>query len=375
MTASIHPVPPSRNHGEVLIFGGCGFIGSNWAHWLLQNTAAKVHVFDDLSRRGAKLNQEALRRAAGGNRLQVTLGDVRDAAAVAKAVRHADEIYHFAAQVAVTSSLRDPRHDFEVNVGGTMNILEAARLSGRDPFLLFTSTNKVYGDLGRPTVEASASRYRFAESRGIAETQPLDFHSPYGCSKGAADQYVRDYARIYGLRSVVFRMSCIAGERQFGTEDQGWVAHFLYSALQRKPVTIFGDGRQVRDVLYVGDLMRAFDAARANPACIGEIFNVGGGEKFSTSLLELIELLEKITREPVVYRLEAPRPGDQLIYLTDYGRFTRATGWRPEVDVESTVRRMLQWWNQHRAHVEAGREAAPLPVSGESSAEPAQGLA
>src|SRR5205823_13904552 len=177
------------------------------------------------------------------------------------------------------------REDFEINVGGTLNILEAARKSGRKPFLLFTSTNKVYGQLGSRNLTIAPTRYRCADQRGVSESQPLDFHSPYGCSKGAADQYVHDYARIYGLRTVVFRMSCIAGPRQFGTEDQGWVAHFLYSALQGTPLVIYGDGRQVRDVLCVNDLMRAFEAVRAKPASAGEIYNVGGGAENSVSLL------------------------------------------------------------------------------------------
>ncbi len=205
------------------------------------------------------------RKLAGRNgRLQITVGDVRDAAMVSRAVKYATEIYNFAAQVAVTTSLVDPRLDFEVNLGGTFNILEAARQHGHNPFLLFTSTNKVYGNSGYGEVRVEGDRYVAVGRAGTDESQPLDFHSPYGCSKGAADQYVRDYARIYGLRSVVFRMSCIAGPRQFGSEDQGWVAHFLYSALEGKPVTIYGDGRQVRDILYVEDLLCAFEAAYAN---------------------------------------------------------------------------------------------------------------
>jgi len=190
------------------------------------------------------------------------VGDVRDAAAVQRASLGATEIYNFAAQVAVTTSIQDPRHDFEVNVLGTFNILEGARRSGARPFVLFTSTNKVYGNMGGRSARKAGQRYEYAESGGISESQPLDFHSPYGCSKGAADQYVRDYARIYGLPTVVFRMSCIAGPRQFGTEDQGWVAHFLYSALAGAPITIYGDGRQVRDVLCVHDLLQAFVMVR-----------------------------------------------------------------------------------------------------------------
>ena len=238
---------------SVLIFGGAGFIGSNLAHSLLSHTDAKVHIFDNLSRAGVHHNVEWLRKTAGNSgRLQVTVGDVRDAWQVEKAVTHANEIYHFAAQVAVTTSVADPRHDFEVNLAGTFNVLDAARRAGNRPFILFTSTNKVYGELGLGTPVISGKRYVTPDREGVSETQPLDFHSPYGCSKGAADQYVRDFGRIYGMPTVVFRMSCVAGPRQFGTEDQGWVAHFVYSALQEEPVVIYGDGRQVRDVLSRG---------------------------------------------------------------------------------------------------------------------------
>ena len=245
---------------SVLIFGGAGFIGSNLAHSLLSHTEAKVHVFDNLSRAGVHHNLEWLRKTPGASRrLQVTVGDVRDARLVERAVAHANEIYHFAAQVAVTTSVADPRLDFEVNLAGTFNVLDAARRSGNRPFILFTSTNKVYGELGLGTPVVSGKRYVTPAQQGVSESQPLDFHSPYGCSKGAADQYVRDFGRIYGLPTVVFRMSCVAGPRQFGTEDQGWVAHFVYSALQEEAVVIYGDGRQVRDVLCVDDLLRAFE--------------------------------------------------------------------------------------------------------------------
>src|SRR5579884_487976 len=258
---------------SVLIFGGAGFIGSNWAHYLLRNTDAQIHVFDNLSRRGVAHN----------------LADLRERAAVSRAVASATDIFNFAAQVAVTTSVDDPRLDFDVNLGGTFNILEAARQSGNRPFLLYTSTNKVYGDMGDVPLSSTRLRHQYAEVRGISEERPLDFHSPYGCSKGAADQYVHDYARIYDIPAVVFRMSCIAGPRQFGNEDQGWVAHFLYSALQRIPLVIYGDGKQVRDVLCVDDLVRAFEAVREHlPTTAGQVYNVGGGPENTTSLLELI---------------------------------------------------------------------------------------
>src|ERR1051325_8094853 len=304
---------------SVLIFGGAGFIGSNLAHSLLSSTDAKVHIFDNLSRAGVHHNVEWLRKtAANSGRLQVTVGDVRDARQVEKAVAYANEIYHFAAQVAVTTSVTDPRHDFEVNLAGTFNVLDAARRSGKRPFILFTSTNKVYGELGLGAPVVSGKRYMTPGREGVSESQPLDFHSPYGCSKGAADQYVRDFGRIYGLPTVVFRMSCIAGPRQFGTEDQGWVAHFVYSALQGRPVVIYGDGRQVRDVLCVKDLVRAMQAVQEHlPETAGQIYNIGGGPANTTSLLELMESIRKLTGIRMNYHLDETRPGDQQVYITD----------------------------------------------------------
>ena len=335
---------------SIVIFGGAGFIGSNWTERLLRTTEAKLHVFDNLSRQGAGHNLQYLQKAAGRTgRLQVTVGDVRDAEMVSSVVKQATEIYNFAGQVAVTKSLADPRLDFEVNLGGTFNILEAARLHGQNPYLLFTSTNKVYGNSGDGEVRAQGARYVASGHSGTDESQPLDFHSPYGCSKGAADQYVRDYARIYGLRSVVFRMSCIAGPRQFGSEDQGWVAHFLYSALEGRPITIYGDGRQVRDVLYVEDLLCAFEEAYSKrEQTAGQIYNIGGGEENSISLLELMERVEALTGARIGYNFGEKRAGDQLIYVTDHGKFSRHTGWEPQVSLDGIVRGICKWYRGNR---------------------------
>ena len=332
-----------------MIFGGAGFIGSNLAHRLLTTTEERVHVFDNLTRRGVQHNLEWLRKAAGkSGRLQVTIGDVRDAAMVERAVVRATEIYHFAAQVAVTASVADPRHDFEVNLGGTFNVLDAARRSGNKPFMVFTSTNKVYGNLGFGMLEATPTRYRCPGHEGVSELQPLDFHSPYGCSKGAADQYVHDFSRIYDLPTVVFRMSCIAGPRQFGTEDQGWVAHFLYSALQRKPVVIYGDGRQVRDVLCVYDLLRAFEYARLHrDVTCGQIYNIGGGRENAISLLELIKEIAQLTGHHLEYVRDDCRPGDQLLYVTDYSKIRRDTGWKPEIGVRQTLDLLHDFWRDN----------------------------
>ncbi len=303
---------------SVLIFGGAGFIGSNWAEWLLRRTEAKVHVFDNLSRAGVRHNLRALEALSGhSRRLQVTVGDIRDAEMVERAMRYATEVYHFAAQVAVTTSVLAPRLDFDINLAGTFNILEAARRSGSPPFVLFTSTNKVYGS-SSGEVWPEKTRYGCSSHEGTSEMQPLDFHSPYGCSKGAADQYVRDYARIYGLNTAVFRMSCIAGPRQFGSEEQGWVAHFLYSALNRRPITIYGNGLQVRDVLDVADLLRAFEAVRSlESSGEGRVYNVGGGPENSVSLLELVATIEDLTGRKLEIGFDAERPGDQAVYVSN----------------------------------------------------------
>ncbi len=355
---------------SVLIFGGAGFIGANWAEWLLQNTEAKVHVFDNLSRSGVRHNLHALEAVAGrSRRLRITVGDIRDAEMVERALRHATEVYHFAAQVAVTTSVLAPRLDFDINLVGTFNILEAARKSGNQPFLLFTSTNKVYGSASSGDVWPEKSRYGCSNPEGTSETQPLDFHSPYGCSKGAADQYVRDYSRIYGLNTAVFRMSCVAGPHQFGTEDQGWVAHFLYSALNCTPVTVYGNGLQVRDVLDVADLVRAFDAVR-NLELSGEgrVYNVGGGPENSVSLLELMAMIERLTGRKLETSFDVVRPGDQAVYVSNTQKLQNDTGWRPNIRLPETLSRMQRWWKQNRdlfapAKVaEMPSPASPVPL-------------
>jgi CDP-paratose 2-epimerase len=266
--------------------------------------------------------------------------------------------------VAVTTSVADPRLDFEVNLAGTFNVLDAARRSGNRPFILFTSTNKVYGELGLGTPVISEKRYVTPAQQGVSESQPLDFHSPYGCSKGAADQYVRDFGRIYGLPAVVFRMSCVAGPRQFGTEDQGWVAHFVYSALQEETVVIYGDGRQVRDVLCVDDLLRAFEAARQNiETTRTEVYNIGGGPQNSVSLLELMDEIELLTGRPMERVLHERRPGDQLVYVTDNGKIRRDTGWKPEIGLKKTVSLLQEFWEQNHGMLAKRRRAASPAVT------------
>jgi CDP-paratose 2-epimerase len=358
---------------KVLIFGGAGFIGSNWAHWLLENTDANVHVFDNLSRQGVRYNLESLRKAAGkSGRLKVTIGDIREASTVERVVRDASEVYQFAAQVAVTTSMVDPGTDFDINLRGTFNVMEGVRKSGHRPFVLFTSTNKVYGALNDFPLVTTKTRHEFRDVRGVSEKQPLDFHSPYGCSKGAADQYVHDYARMFDIPAVVFRMSCIAGARQFGNEDQGWVAHFLYSALQHAPLVLYGDGKQVRDVLCVDDLVRAFDAARANQSTTrGQVYNVGGGPENTISLLELLAEVEKLLGFKVPYMKDDPRPGDQLVYVTDYGKLKRDTGWKPQVNVRQTLLRIQGWWDRNRDFLEPKVAREPVPAALRDQAEAA----
>lgn len=354
----------------VLITGGAGFVGSNLAERLLQDPGTHVRVFDDLSRRGVEQNLAWLLRLPGGDRLDFQRGDIRNANAVGRAARDVSEIYHLASQVAVTTSVEEPRNDFEINAAGTLNVLEAARRSGRDPYVLFTSTNKVYGSLESVPVHVQGTRYcaQDAKFTGVVEAAPLDFHSPYGCSKGAADQYVRDYARIYGLRSTVFRMSCIAGPRQFGTEDQGWLAHFVYSVLEQKPITIYGDGFQVRDVLHVHDLIDAMVAAhRCADRTSGQIYNLGGGMERSVSVVEMLEVIARETGIKPVLHYSAVRPGDQPLYISNTAKLEADTGWRAHHSSRETLQAICRFWRENRAAISVQR-GSMLP-SAQSSAD------
>lgn len=328
-----------------LITGGCGFIGSNLANSLLQD-GHQVTVFDNLSRRGTEKNLQWL-ESLGNPGLRIIRGDTRDFASVRALFdeQQFDTVFHTAGQVAVTTSVENPRDDFEVNAWGTFNVLEALRLSGQKPGFLFTSTNKVYGGMEDLKIVDRGSWYDYeAMPHGIPESRGLDFHSPYGCSKGTADQYVHDYARIYDIPTVVFRMSCQYGPRQFGNEDQGWVAHFVIAAHKGNPINIYGDGKQVRDILYVDDLVRAFrQATGALQTTAGQIYNIGGGRANTLSLLELIEQLQQFTGRKIQTQYGDWRPGDQPVYISDIRKAEQDFGWKPQITKTAGVALLLEW--------------------------------
>jgi CDP-paratose 2-epimerase len=353
-----------RTEKAVLVTGGAGFIGTNLAH-ALASAGRRVRVLDNLSRDGVEKNLRWL-LSTHGDRISFEKGDVRDAAAVRCAMVGAETVFHFAAQVAVTTSLVDPVHDFDVNARGTLNVLEAARAQSAPPALLFTSTNKVYGGMDDVSLRLRGLRYEPEDPVricGFTEERRLDFHSPYGCSKGTADQLVLDYARSYGLRTAVFRMSCIYGPHQLGTEDQGWVAHFLIRALDDQPITLYGDGMQVRDVLFVEDLVQAFlQAERHIGEIAGQAFNMGGGPGNTVSLLELIDLIGQLHGQKPVVAFDDWRTGDQRWYVSNTRKIEAATGWRPRVNVREGVSRLYNWLQEFREVVEPG--AAPRVAVG-----------
>jgi CDP-paratose 2-epimerase len=335
---------------KALITGGAGFIGSNLAHRLIAD-GHQVVVYDDLSRLGAEKNVKWL-RGSGGDAWVLVQADVRDFVTLREAAVGADVIYHLASQVAVTTSVHDPRHDFEVNALGTFNVLEAARLSQSKPIVIYASTNKVYGGMEDVAVVETSSGYAYRDHpHGIPESYPLDFHSPYGCSKGAGDQYSRDYARIYDVPTVVFRQSCIYGPRQFGVEDQGWVAWFLIAAVTGRDITIYGDGKQVRDVLWVDDLLDLYQLAIDHiDVAAGQVYNVGGGPGNTLAVWsELGPMLEELIGRPIEVEYQDWRPGDQKIFVADIRRAEQELGWRPQVGREDGVRRLYQWVVDHQS--------------------------
>jgi CDP-paratose 2-epimerase len=333
---------------KALITGGAGFIGSNLAHRLIER-GDSVTVFDNLSRPRTEHNLNWLHQVFGSGAFRFIKADLRDGAALKEAARDTDVIYHLAGQTAVTTSVVDPRSDFEDNALGTFNALEAARATkdaGGDPIFLYTSTNKVYGGMEDVVVQEEDGRYVYRDyPRGIAEDQPLDFHSPYGCSKGTGDQYSRDYARIYGLRTVVMRQSSIYGYRQFGVEDQGWVAWFIIAAVARKPITIYGDGKQVRDLLFIDDLLDLYDAVIANiDTASGNVYNIGGGPDHTLSIwTEFGPILEHLLGRPIPTTAAEWRPGDQRIYVSNIAKARQHLGWTPTVGVQEGITRLYEW--------------------------------
>jgi CDP-paratose 2-epimerase len=329
---------------RILVTGGAGFIGTNAAVGFARR-GWEVTVLDNLSRRGADQNLDWLRRQANVAFLKV---DVRDTSTINRCFAELgpfDVVLHLAAQVAVTTSVSDPRSDFEINALGTLNLLEAVRRLAPNATFVNASTNKVYGQMEDLSIVLHDERWSYDSlPNGVPENRSVDFHSPYGCSKGAAEQYVLDYARIYGMKTISFRQSCIYGPRQFGVEDQGWLAWFTIAAVLGRPITVFGDGRQVRDVLHVDDLVHAYEAAisRADRLA-GHAFNIGGGAERTLSLMELVNLLEELLGRPIVYEFADWRPGDQRVYISDISKAENLLDWKPRVAVEQGVQQLLDW--------------------------------
>ena len=329
----------------VAVTGGAGFIGTNLVD-RLASWGHRVLVYDDLSRPGVEENLRWLQQRHPES-IEVELACVTDSKRIRRVVRRSDAVFHLAAQVAVTTSIGRPDEDFSINLRGTLEILEAMRACAEPPHLVFTSTNKVYGELGGVALEEGERGYgpRSAEHRaGVSEAQRLDFRSPYGCSKGGADQYVLDYSRTYGLPTTVFRMSCIYGPHQHGTEDQGWVAHFMIKALEGRSITIYGDGKQVRDILHVSDLVDALLLTLDHrQVVVGRAFNIGGGPQRAVSLLDVLDELESMVGEPVPIFFEEWRTGDQRWYVSDTSAFGMATGWAPRIGVAEGLRSLYDW--------------------------------
>lgn len=334
---------------KFFITGGAGFIGCNSAHYFLSQ-GHHVTIFDNLSRVGGKTNLEWLVSQHSSERLQFIQGDIRDYTALSAAISGADVVLHLASQVAVTLSVQNPREDFEINALGTFNVLEAVRHYCPQAVVVYASTNKVYGGMEEVGIVLDGNRYAYRDFvHGIPETYPLDFHSPYGCSKGAGDQYTLDYARIYGLKTLVFRQSCIYGQRQFGVEDQGWVAHFVIATVMNRPIFIYGDGRQVRDLLHVNDLIRAYEAGiRCIDQVKGQAFNVGGGPANILSIWsEFGPLLQRLAKRPIPIQYGEWRPGDQRVFVADIRKAAQALGWQPTISPSDGIQDLYTWVATH----------------------------
>ncbi|MGY2050038.1 NAD-dependent epimerase/dehydratase family protein [Methylobacterium sp. JK268] len=335
----------------ILITGGAGFIGANLADALAAE-GRPVLIYDALVRPGVEANLDWLKRRHP-RRISAVVADMRDAGALSAAAAEAGAVFHFAAQVAVTTSLAEPVTDFTVNLGGTLTLLEALRRRPDPAPLIFASTNKVYGDLGDLALRREEEGYRPTDEdhrrHGIAEARPLDFHTPYGCSKGGAEQYVLDYARSFGVPTCVMRMSCIYGPRQMGTEDQGWVAHFLIRALEERPIAIYGDGHQVRDILHVADAVAAYRAALARIGAVGgRAYNLGGGPANAVSLRQVLEAIETLVERPLDLTFHPWRAGDQRYYVSDTRRVTADLGLAPPIPWRQGLADLAGWLAQAR---------------------------
>ncbi|MEW5985683.1 MAG: GDP-mannose 4,6-dehydratase [Chloroflexota bacterium] len=336
-----YQLPTTMN---IFITGGAGFIGCNCADTFL-GQGHQVTLYDNLSRVGGPANLAWLHEQHGG-RFRFVKGDVRDYDALCQAIQGAEVVLHLAAQVAVTTSMVNPREDFAINALGTFNVLEAVRHHCPQAVVLYASTNKVYGGMEEVRVVEQATRYAYVDyAAGIPESYPLDFHSPYGCSKGTGDQYTIDYARIYGLKSLVFRQSCVYGPRQFGVEDQGWVAHFVIAAVQNRLINIYGDGKQVRDLLHVHDLMRAYQLGIERIEQVkGQAFNLGGGPQNTLSIwAEFRPLLEPLAGRPIPVRYADWRPGDQRVFIANVSKAATLLGWRPTISPAEGIRELYEW--------------------------------
>jgi CDP-paratose 2-epimerase len=329
---------------KTIITGGAGFIGSNAASRYLRQ-GDDVIIVDNLSREGVHRNLDWLRGQGSFEFVELDIRRGEEVAKIFRKHRDADRVLHLAGQVAVTTSVTDPREDFEINALGTFNVLEALRKTGISAPMLYSSTNKVYGEMTDVGVVEQQERYGYRTlPAGVSENRNLDFHSPYGCSKGAADQYVIDYHRIYGLRTIVFRQSCIYGYRQFGAEDQGWVAWFMIASQLGRPITVYGDGKQVRDILFVDDLLDAYDAAfAAGDRAVGKAYNIGGGTENVLSLLELLTYIEKRQNRKIPYNFADWRPGDQKVFVSDIRKAQSELGWAPKTDSFRGLGLLYDW--------------------------------
>ncbi|MFC1646665.1 NAD-dependent epimerase/dehydratase family protein [Patescibacteria group bacterium] len=336
---------------NVFITGGAGFIGSNSASYYLSK-GHNVIIFDNLSRDGAKKNIDWLTKSI--NKPHIIKGEIKSPSSlntVKKYLKTSDLVLHLAAQVAVTTSVTDPRDDFEINALGTFNLLEVMRKSGCKAKLIYSSTNKVYGGMKDIKIKKEKTRYLYKNLKyGVNEERCVDFHSPYGCSKGAAGQYVHDYERIYGLDTTILRQSCIYGPRQFGVEDQGWVAWFIIALVMGKNITIYGDGKQVRDLLFIDDLVECYDLVYKNKKKTkGQIYNIGGGIKNTMSVWsEFGPILESLFKKNINPKFVNWRPGDQLVYVSDIRRASRDFGWTPKIDVRTGVKKLFNWVMENR---------------------------